>query len=66
MGVEGGVEAAPRSLPHRHLDGSGLRVAAEQEVVGAGHFLVHPRNTVHGIKSMGPDNLVYIALSTGV
>ncbi len=37
----------------------------KREIVKAGHFLVHPRNTVHGIRSVGDDNLVYIALSTG-
>lgn len=37
----------------------------KREIVKAGHFLVHPRNTVHGIRSVGHDNLVYVALSTG-
>jgi mannose-6-phosphate isomerase-like protein (cupin superfamily) len=34
-------------------------------IVGAGNFLVHPRNTVHGLINVGQDNLVYVALSTG-
>ncbi|HTI85330.1 MAG TPA: cupin domain-containing protein [Alphaproteobacteria bacterium] len=34
-------------------------------IVNAGHFLVHPRNTVHGLLNVGKDNLVYVALSTG-
>jgi mannose-6-phosphate isomerase-like protein (cupin superfamily) len=34
-------------------------------IVGPGYFLVHPRNTVHGICNKGSENLVYIALSTG-
>jgi mannose-6-phosphate isomerase-like protein (cupin superfamily) len=37
----------------------------KKETVKGGHFMVHPRNSVHGIKSVGPDNLVYVALSTG-
>lgn len=37
----------------------------KREIVKAGHFLVHPRNAVHGIRSVGEDNLVYVALSTG-
>jgi mannose-6-phosphate isomerase-like protein (cupin superfamily) len=37
----------------------------KHEIVKGGHFMVHPRNTVHGIRSVGPDNLVYVALSTG-
>lgn len=35
------------------------------ETVEPGQFLVHPRNTVHGLRNNGTDNLVYIALSTG-
>lgn len=37
-----------------------------REMVEPGHFLVHPRNTVHGLANNGAENLVYIALSTGV
>jgi len=37
----------------------------KREIVKAGHFLVHPRNTVHGLLNVGQDNLVYVALSTG-
>ncbi len=37
----------------------------KKETVTTGHFLVHPRNTVHGIHNIGTDNFVYIALSTG-
>jgi mannose-6-phosphate isomerase-like protein (cupin superfamily) len=37
----------------------------KKEIVKAGHFLVHPRNTVHGLLNVGEDNLVYVALSTG-
>ena len=36
------------------------------ENVEAGQFLVHPRNTVHGLRNNGVENLVYVALSTGV
>jgi mannose-6-phosphate isomerase-like protein (cupin superfamily) len=35
------------------------------EKVEPGLFLVHPRNTVHGIRNVGTDNFVYIALSIG-
>ena len=35
------------------------------EAVGPGLFLVHPRNSVHGLRNTGEDNLVYIALSIG-
>jgi mannose-6-phosphate isomerase-like protein (cupin superfamily) len=37
----------------------------KREIVKAGHFMVHPRNSVHGIRNVGTDNFVYIALSTG-
>jgi mannose-6-phosphate isomerase-like protein (cupin superfamily) len=37
----------------------------QRETVGAGHFLVHPRNSVHGLRNIGTDNLVYVALSIG-
>ena len=33
--------------------------------IGPGHFVVHPRNTVHGLKNNTQENFVYIALSTG-
>ena len=36
-----------------------------REVVGAGYFLAHPRNTVHGLRNIGDDNLIYVALSIG-
>ena len=36
-----------------------------RETVGPGLFLVHPRNTVHGLRNTGEGNFVYIALSTG-
>ncbi len=35
------------------------------ETVEPGLFVVHPRNTVHGLRNTGADNLVYIALSIG-
>jgi mannose-6-phosphate isomerase-like protein (cupin superfamily) len=35
------------------------------EIVDASSFLVHPRTTVHGIRNIGQDNFVYIALSIG-
>ena len=35
------------------------------ETVGAGHFLVHPCNTVHGLRNNGTENLTYVALSIG-
>jgi mannose-6-phosphate isomerase-like protein (cupin superfamily) len=34
--------------------------------VGPGMFLVHPRNSVHGLRNNGEENLTYVALSTGV
>lgn len=37
-----------------------------KETVEPGLFLVHPRNTVHGIMNTGEENLTYIALSTGL
>jgi mannose-6-phosphate isomerase-like protein (cupin superfamily) len=37
----------------------------KREIVKPGQFLVHPRNTVHGLLNVGTDNLVYVALSTG-
>jgi len=35
------------------------------EIVKPGIFMVHPRNSVHGIRCVGDETLVYIALSTG-
>jgi mannose-6-phosphate isomerase-like protein (cupin superfamily) len=35
------------------------------EIVKPGVFMVHPRNSVHGIRCVGDETLVYIALSTG-
>jgi len=37
----------------------------KREKVEPGLFLVHPRNTVHGIRNIGEDNFVYVALSVG-
>jgi mannose-6-phosphate isomerase-like protein (cupin superfamily) len=39
--------------------------SGQKETVGAGYFLVHPRNTVHGLRNNGTENLVYVALSIG-
>jgi mannose-6-phosphate isomerase-like protein (cupin superfamily) len=36
-----------------------------RETVEPGLFLVHPRNTVHGLRNTGKEDLVYIALSIG-
>jgi mannose-6-phosphate isomerase-like protein (cupin superfamily) len=36
-----------------------------REAVGPGLFLVHPRNSVHGLRNTGDENLVYVALSIG-
>jgi mannose-6-phosphate isomerase-like protein (cupin superfamily) len=35
------------------------------ETVQPGMFLVHPRNTIHGLRNIGDADLVYIALSIG-
>lgn len=37
----------------------------KREIVKPGQFIVHPRNTVHGLLNVGADNLIYVALSTG-
>jgi mannose-6-phosphate isomerase-like protein (cupin superfamily) len=37
----------------------------KRETVKPGVFMVHPRNSVHGIRCVGDETLVYIALSTG-
>jgi len=34
-------------------------------IIEPGWFMVHPRASVHGVKNIGADNLVYIALSIG-
>jgi mannose-6-phosphate isomerase-like protein (cupin superfamily) len=36
-----------------------------RETVEPGVFLVHPRNTVHGVCNVGSDDFVYIAVSIG-
>jgi mannose-6-phosphate isomerase-like protein (cupin superfamily) len=37
----------------------------KRDLVEPGIFLVHPRNTVHGLRNTGDENLVYIAVSVG-
>jgi mannose-6-phosphate isomerase-like protein (cupin superfamily) len=37
----------------------------KREQVEPGHFLVHPRNTVHGVRNTGEDDFVYVAVSIG-
>jgi quercetin dioxygenase-like cupin family protein len=36
-----------------------------RDIAEPGVFLVHPRNTVHGLRNIGDDNFVYIAVSVG-
>jgi mannose-6-phosphate isomerase-like protein (cupin superfamily) len=36
-----------------------------RETVAPGMFLVHPRNSVHGLRNNGTENLTYVALSIG-
>lgn len=36
-----------------------------KETIEPGMFCVHPATTVHGVKNVGTDNFVYIALSIG-
>jgi len=36
-----------------------------KERVKAGMFCVHPRNSVHGVRNDGDENLTYVALSIG-
>lgn len=49
------------------VSGSGMMTMEDgkQERVAPGTFCVHPRNTVHGIRNDGSENLTYIALSVG-
>jgi mannose-6-phosphate isomerase-like protein (cupin superfamily) len=37
----------------------------KRDVAEPGVFLVHPRNTVHGLRNIGDENFVYIAVSIG-
>jgi mannose-6-phosphate isomerase-like protein (cupin superfamily) len=37
----------------------------KHEQVEPGFFLVHPRNSVHGVRNTGADDFVYIAVSIG-
>ncbi len=37
----------------------------KRETVGPGQFLVHPRNSAHGLYNTGTEPLTYIALSVG-
>jgi mannose-6-phosphate isomerase-like protein (cupin superfamily) len=37
----------------------------KRDLVEPGVFLVHPRNTVHGLRNTSDENLVYIAVSVG-
>jgi mannose-6-phosphate isomerase-like protein (cupin superfamily) len=36
-----------------------------RETIEPGIFSVHPRNSVHGLRNIGDEDLVYIALSIG-
>ncbi len=36
-----------------------------KQVAGAGTFCVHPRGTVHGLKNVGDNDVVYVTLSIG-
>lgn len=36
-----------------------------REIIEPGFFSVHPCNSVHGLRNIGDENLVYIALSIG-
>jgi quercetin dioxygenase-like cupin family protein len=36
-----------------------------RQTAGPGTFCVHPRNTVHGLKNVGLDDVVYVTLSIG-
>jgi mannose-6-phosphate isomerase-like protein (cupin superfamily) len=35
------------------------------ERVGPGTMCIHPRSTVHGIRNVGDDDLIYVVLSVG-
>ena len=37
----------------------------KRDIAEPGIFLVHPRNTVHGLRNIGDENFVYIAVSIG-
>ena len=37
----------------------------QRQVAGPGTFCVHPRNTVHGLRNVGADEVVYVTLSIG-
>ena len=37
----------------------------ERQIAGAGTFCVHPRNTVHGLRNVGDNEVVYVTLSIG-
>jgi len=37
----------------------------KRDIAEPGIFLVHPRNTVHGLRNLGDENFVYIAVSVG-
>jgi quercetin dioxygenase-like cupin family protein len=36
-----------------------------REIGGPGTFAAHPRNSVHGLKNVGADDVVYVTLSIG-
>jgi quercetin dioxygenase-like cupin family protein len=37
----------------------------QKTIAGPGTFSVHPRNSVHGLKNVGADEVVYVTLSIG-
>ena len=37
----------------------------QKQLAGRGTFCVHPHNSVHGLKNVGTDEVVYVTLSIG-
>jgi quercetin dioxygenase-like cupin family protein len=37
----------------------------QRQIAGPGTFCVHPRNTVHGLRNVGENDVVYVTLSIG-
>jgi mannose-6-phosphate isomerase-like protein (cupin superfamily) len=48
------------------FEGTGeITTEAGKKIAGPGTFCVHPHMTVHGLKNVGTDELVYVTLSIG-
>ncbi len=59
------IVGLPRLVHRVRESGEVTMEDGRKDRVKAGMFCVHPRNSVHGVRNDGDDNLTYVALSIG-